>query len=301
MSQEILFPPARLIMGSLHKGNDIDGEGNPRVVKTGPKAGTPFTQYFFGVAVPKGREAHWNQTEWGQQVWAVGAAAFPAFHGGRTFAWKIEDGDSTEPNTKGRKPCDNEGSPGHWIVKFSSGFPPKAYQQTRPGVFQDVAAEAIKLGYWIQVAGNVASNGSAKSPGVYLNHNMVLFVRADTEIVTGPDAASVFGGAAISEPLPGVTALPAGFVMPSIPMTAAARAFVHPGDAVMPPIGTVLSPTFVRPNPAILALPALPAMPPAKPPEPALTAKGLASGFTYPEYLAGGWSDEVMRANGIIV
>ena len=295
MSQEILFPPARLIMGSLHKGNDKDDKGNPRV----SKGGQPLTQYFFGGAIPKGREAHWNQTEWGQRVWAAGAAAFPSVHQGRTFAWKIEDGDSTEPNKKGRKPCDNEGSPGHWIVKFSSGFPPKTYQQTRPGVFQDVAAEAVKLGYWIQVAGSVASNGSTESPGVYLNHNMVLFVRADAEIVVGPDAASVFGGAAISEPLPGVTALPAGFAAP---------AFVRPSPAVLPPAavppGTAFSPTFIKPNPAILALPALPAMPPAstaKPPEPALTAKGMASGFTYPEYLAGGWSDEVMRSNGIIV
>ena len=278
MSQEILFPPARLIMGSLHKGNDKDDKGNPLVVKKGANKGAPRTEYFFGVALPKGREAHWNQTPWGQMVWAVGAAAFPSVYQGRSFAWKIEDGDSTEPNKKGRQPCEREGAPGHWIVKFSSGFPPTAHQQTRPGLFQDVAAEAIKLGYWIQVAGNVASNNETESPGVYVNHSKVLFVRADAEIVVGLDAASVFGGAAISEPLPGVTALPAGFAMPS--------------------------PTFIKPNPAILALPALPAMPPApaaNPPEPALTAKGLASGFTYPEYLAGGWSDEVMRANGIIV
>ena len=284
MTQEILFPPARLIMGSLYKGNDKDDKGNPRV----NKAGQPSTQYFFGVAVPKGRETHWNQTPWGQQILAVGAAAFPAVYQGRTFAWKIEDGDSTEPNKKGRKPCETEGGPGHWIVKFSSGYPPTVHHQPRPGLVVEVTTPgAVKVGYWIQVAGNVVSNNSTESPGVYLNHNMVLFVRPDTEITSGPDAASVFAGAGVSQPLPGVASLPAGF-----------------GAAVpAPTYAAVVSPMFVRPNPAILALPALPAIPrppAAVPAEPALTAKGLASGFTYAEYRAGGWSDEVMRAEGVI-
>lgn len=297
MAQDILFPPGRLIMGSLYEGSKTDADGNPRVTKTGPNVGSAYVQFFFGVAIPKGAEPHWAQTAWGQLIMAVGAAAFPQVYQSRTFAWKIIDGDSTELNEEGRRPCDREGAPGHWIVKFSGGFQPKLFQQTGPRIFSDLTAPGlIRKGYWIQVAGNVKDNVPSKKPGVYLNPSMVLFVRADAEITSGPDAATVFEGAAISEPLPGMSALPAGFG------AAPARVAL---PALQPPAAPAL-PTYVTPNPGILALPALPALPavvavPPAPAEPTLTPKGLASGYSYADYRKGGWSDEVMRANGIIV
>ena len=205
---DILFPAGRLIMGDCYKGNDKDSKGQPRVVKTGPNTGKPATQFFLGVAIPKAPgEQAWHQTPWGQQILAVGAAAFPGFYQNPAFAWKVEDGDSTVPNKSNKRPCDAEGAPGHWVVKFSSQFAPKIFQQPTPGTFVEVTApEAVKRGYWIQVSGNVAGNRSTESPGVFVNHSMVLFVRPDAEITSGPDAATAFAGAAVSQALPGAPA-----------------------------------------------------------------------------------------------
>ena len=131
MSQRvnITSPVGRIVMGSLYDPSTTDAEGKPLVVKTGPNAGQPRVNYFFALAIPKGAEPHWAHTPWGQQIWNVGNQAFPNAAQSPAFAWKIEDGDSQIPNKKGRKPCDNEGWRGHWILKFSGGFAPKVYQQ----------------------------------------------------------------------------------------------------------------------------------------------------------------------------
>lgn len=300
----ILFPPGRLIMGSCYKGSDKDNKGNPRLVKTGPNKGQPSIQFFLGVAIPKGAEQHWSQTEWGAKIWATGHAAFPAFAQNPAFAWKIDDGDSTIPNKSNKRPCDAEGAKGHWIVKFSSSFAPKVFTQPSPGVFQEVVTpDAVKAGYWIQVFGSVAGNGSSESPGVYVNHDKVLFVREDAVISQGVDAATAFGGAAVSAALPNVAAVPFAAAVPPAAAPAA------PVPAAVPPA------VPVTPNPGFLAGPGAPVMPaavpmappvppapvaPAVPAGPQMTAAGLASGFTYAQYRANGWTDDQMRAGGLI-
>lgn len=326
-SVSITFPPGRYIMGDLYDGSDKDAKGQPRLVKTGPNKGQPFTQWFVGVAIPKAGEQAWWQTPWGQQIMAVGAAAFPNFYQNPAFAWKIEDGDSAIPNKAGKRPCDAEGAKGHWILKFSSGFAPKVYQQPSPGAFVDITPQKglIKRGFWVQVSGSVAGNGSSESPGVYLNSGMALFVRTDAEITVGPDAATAFAGATVSQALPTALGASAPFAgaAPALP-TAGAPQMPTAGAPQMPMAGAAMqpqAPLAVQPNPAFLAVPggapampgavapgmpmapALPAAPvaPQMPAAPQMTPKGAASGFTYEQYRASNWTDDQLRANGLIV
>ena len=127
-SKDIMFPAGRLIGGSVSKGDDKDSKGQPRVVKTGVNAGKPFTDYSFGVAIPKNGAAAWTATEWGAKVYAAGVEGYPNGETQRPdFSWKIIDGDSQIPNKKGKRPCDQQGYPGNFIIWFSSGTPPKQY------------------------------------------------------------------------------------------------------------------------------------------------------------------------------
>lgn len=308
---DILFPAGRLIVGDLYKGSSTDDKGQPRVVKNGPNKGQPLTQFFIGVAIPKAGEQHWSQTPWGQTILAVGAQAFPNIYQNPTFAWKIDDGDSTVPNKKGRKPADMEGARGHWIVKFTSGYAPKVAAQTSPGVFQELTGGEVKVGYWIQVSANVAGNNSAESPGVYLNHSAVLFVKTDAEIRQGIDVASAFAGAQVSQglPTPGAAALP--FTPTALPPTAVPAAAALPPTAVVPNPGFLAGPAGGLPTAAGAAgLPVAAAVPPAAPVVPAMptapsgpqmTAKGLATGFTVHQFLSNGWSEAQMRSEGYIL
>lgn len=317
----ILLPPGRIIQGDVYKGSDKDSKGVPRLVKTGPNKGQPSTQFFIGVAIPKAGEQAWWQTAWGQQIMAVGQQGFPNFYNNPAFAWKIEDGDSTVPNKSNKRPCDLEGAKGHWILKFSSQFAPPVYQQPQPGVFERVDAPGlIKTGWWVQVNASVKSNGSTESPGIYLNQQMVLFVKQDAEITSGPDAATAFAGAAVAS-LPGVAAMPFAGAAPQAAMPTPG---VHPGMAPMQPAAP--QPTMVAPHPGFLAGPgampgpampgataAAPAMPmaPGLPPGPAaappvpagpqMTQAGINSGFSYAQYREKGWTDDQLRQNGIIV
>jgi hypothetical protein len=94
-------------------------------------------------------------------------------------------------------------------------------------VFERVDAPGlIKTGWWVQVNASVKSNGSSESPGIYLNQQMVLFVKQDKEISSGPDAATAFAGAAVAS-LPGVAAMPFAGAAPQAGMP-------HPGMAAMP-------------------------------------------------------------------
>lgn len=285
---DILFPPGRIVQGSLYKANTTDAEGKPLLIKHGPDAGKPRVEFYFAVAFPKEPgHTHWNQTPWGAAMWAAGAAAFPQVHQSRDFSWKVTDGNSAEVNKKGKRPCDSEGFPGHWVVRFSGGYAPKVYQQPQPGVYVELSTpDAIKTGYWVQVSGNVSSNESVSQPGIYANHGMVLFVKPDTEIRSGPDAATAFAGAAVSAALPGV-----GAVAP-LPFT--------PRVAPAAPVAVTPNPAFLAP-PAAVPLPVpvglpVPPVPVAAAPARVMTAK--AQGATYESMIAVGWNDETLRQHG---
>jgi hypothetical protein len=285
----ILFPPGRLVRGSLSAGRTTDSKGKPLVFKSGAQIGQPRTEFFFAMAFPKNGTTHWNQTDWGRLIWSAGQGAFPQHHVLRDFSWKVDDGDSTEPNGSLRKPCDNEGWPGNWVVKFGGTIAPRVY--TRDGAnYQQLTAEAtamLKLGGWYVVSGSSSGNNSSESPGVYVNHSMVLFVGHDKEIVVGPDAASVFGNVPTALP-PGVSATPVG---PT----------VMPVTAVVPPTPAAPTPTAPTPAAAVPTVPhpaiLTPPVPPA-PPARVLTAK--AGGATYEQLLQAGWTDALLVQHGMM-
>lgn len=298
--KDILFPIGRLVRGSLYKGQDKDAEGKPLVVKSGPNTGQPRLDFYFAVAIPKTPgQTHWAQTEWGAQIWAVGHAAFPQAAQAPSFAWKVVDGDSTVPNKKGRKPCDNEGYPGNWVVQFSSGYAPKIF--TADGTQQITEVDAVKLGYFVQVYGSCDGNGSQSQPGVFVNHSMVAMSGYGPEIVVGPDATAVGFGKGPA-PVGMMSAPAAGAFNPAPPVAPVPAAPAAPAVAAAPPVmAAPPAPVAVAPNPAILMPPPpVAAAPvPAAPAAPVMTPK--AAGITYEAMIAGGWTREALVQHGYVL
>ena len=297
LKTNITTPVGRIVMGSLYKPNDKDAEGKPLITKKGANAGQPRVNFFFAIAIPKeAGHTHWSQTAWGAEIWRVGHTAFPGVASRPDFAWKVDDGDSTVPNKKNKRPCDNEGWAGHWIVKFSSGHAPKVYQadpSNPQGWAQVMQEDFVKPGYFVQVQGNVDGNGSSSQPGVYLNHQTVAFRAYGQEIVIGPSVADAGFGAA---PLPaGASAVP---LASANPMPAAVPAVPPTAPAAIPvPIASVTPPPVpVTANTQFLQVPV-----PVPPVQisfngPQMTAK--AGGASYQSFIAGGWDDANLIAQG---
>jgi hypothetical protein len=282
---DVLFPVARVVTGNLYTPNTTDAEGNPLVIKTGPNAGQPREDYYFGIAIPKGTEQHWNQTEWGSKIYQAGANAFPNDASqSPTFAWKIADGDSTVPNRVGTKPCDRVGWAGNWVVHLSSSFAPKLY--TDNGNKQLLEKDAIKCGYFVEVFGSVGGNGSSQQPGVFINHSMVNLVAYGEVINTGPDATKVGFGASGGALPPGASATPpaqaGGFNPGATPPPPPAQAGATPPPPPAQPHTEILNPA----NAAAQQTP--PPPPPPAQPDP-LDA-----------YRKAGWTDDQLRAAGML-
>lgn len=281
MADNFLTPVGRIVWGLPSKPQNKDKDGRPLLIKKGPDMGKPATRYPFGFAIPKAGESHWRETTWGAIIWHAGTAGFP---GGQTalpsFAWKVIDGDSTTPNEAMKRPCDQEGHRGHWILRFSSSYVPKHFNRDGSAA---VDPSTFYTGCYIQVAANVAANGEVSKPGVYLNPGMVAFQGHGAPIESGPDASAVGFGQA---PLPaGASATPvAGMAAPA----AAPAAVAPPAVAVAPlPVAVAPAPAFIQPPP-----PSAPSV------GPMMTAK--AGGVPYAAFIAQGWTDATLRANGYI-
>lgn len=298
----ILFPVGRLVQGSLYEMQDKDMDGNPLVVKSGPNKGQPTKRGYFAVAYKKG-EAHWASTPWGQAIWNYGHGAWPNGQAQQLdFAWKVEDGDDTRPKKKTqRRNIDTEGFAGHWIVKFSSGFVPKVYNAD--GSAQLLEPNYVKPGSFVEVQGNVATNGNATNPGVYVNYGMVAFAGFGPEITFGPDAASVgFGKGALP---PGASSVPpASFAPPAVPGVTPAppAAYLPPGAAAPPPPRPPQ--TAVQPSASFIPapvgnIPPPPAAVPAPPPVRQMTA--AANGVTFEQMVTAGWTEAALKAHGYMV
>ena len=291
---EFLTPVGRMVAGDLFKGQDTDAEGKPLVVKHGTNAGQPRKDFFFALAIPK-TAPEWPalyqlilaeaKTGFPQLFDAAGNCTYPA------FAWKIVDGDSTQPNRRGIRPCDRPGYAGHYVLNLSSGFAPDVYIRNSAGKHEQATdPNSVKRGYFIRVAGSVNANGSQNQPGLYLNHSMVEFVAYGEEINTGPSAEAVFGGAAPALP-PGASTTPAAPTTPP-PTTSA------PGAPV--PANVTPAPDFRNPPAAPAATPP-PAPAPAAPaaPAPAVEPKRMhPSGvaYTVDQLKASKWTDEQIAA-----
>lgn len=270
-------PVGRLVGGSLYEPRTTDYDGKPLAVKTGPNAGKPRVDYSFGVAIPKTPGVtHWASEAWGAPIWALAHAAFP---GGecatRDFAWKITDGDSTVPNKRMKKPCDNEGYAGHWVIWYSGSTAPRIFDAK--GTTQLLEKDAIKPGYFVQVFGNVTDNKPSQSPGLYINHSMVALSAYGPEISFGPDVSKAGFGQGVALPPGASLAPPAG----AIPST----------GATPPPPGAA---TMVPPPPAP------PAAGPAVIAPPARVMLAPANGATYESLIAAGWTDATLIQHGLM-
>ena len=299
---DLLTPVGRLVQGSLYEGQTTDAEGKPLTYRTGPQAGQPRVDYYFALAIPKGSETHWSQTEWGAIIWNEGHRSFP---GGQaqspSFAWKIIDGDSTIVNRAGKRPCDRDGYPGHWVLNFSSGFAPAIYN--RDGTQQILESNAVNTGDYIQVFGTVSGNESTQQAGVFLNHQIVAFAGYGDRIYTGVDPKAVGFGKA---PLPaGVSTIPKAQGFNPAPVAAPAT--------TTPPVANVAPPAYVPPTApattmppvANVAPPPIPHVgilnPPVAPAAPVKTMTAKAGGITYEQMVANGWSDDLLVQHGYML
>ncbi len=282
-------PVGRLIGGSLYEGRTTDYDGNPLVYKNGANKGMPRVDFSFGVAFPKTPGAtHFSQEPFLKTFYDVGCAGYPNGETQRgDFSWKITDGDSAIPNKKGRKPCDQEGHKGNWVVWFSGSQPPRIYDAK--GTTQIVEPGAVKCGYFVQVFGNVTDNAPSATPGIYVNHTYVALSAYGEEIVVGPDVSAAGFGVGVALPAGASTVPVAAFSAPPANMVPAAPGMVMPAAAPIapPPLPAAPPPVPVVPNPAILAVPQKVMLP-------------AANGATYEAYIAAGWTDAQMISGGIL-
>lgn len=336
-------PLFRIVQGNPHEPSLTDQNGQPRVVKSGPNTGQPSPQWYIAGACAK------NDPEWPAfhaMLYAEARAAWPHLFDAVTgacikpdFAWKIEDGDDTTPkyNAKTQKTtrnCDREGWAGHWIVKFTSGFPPTFFEQPDPSkdVFLQLGEEAktrVAGGDYVKISGNTQTNGSPQTPGIFVNHRMVLIVAKGQPITSGPDAQTAFGGSSPTQLPPGATPLPPAAFTPPPGAGAPPIPQPPPGHAIAPPGGPVTAPPAAPMTPDSTLASASGAMSPSSPPPvpytgymqpgaggpppaPAAPAPApppvpvgpvmlpAANGVPYASYIAQGWTDDQLRQHGMM-
>lgn len=317
-------PVGRLVQGDLDDPQTKDQTGALRVIKTGPNAGQPNPQYFIAVAFSKADPA-WPPF-WSTLV-TKAAEDFPnLFPGGPSapcvhpaFAFKVVDGDGMD--TSGKSNATKEGFAGHWVVRFASSYPPRLFYAGRYAAQEQIQEKgAIKRGYFVRVCGTVEGNAQAQKPGIYVNLDMVELSAYGPEIVSGPDANEAFGAAP--------TALPAGASPTPLTPPAPAPATAGPGApaplpaTAAPPLPVAALPVAASPpvtpyagymappaaGPAPLAAPAPVASPalaaPMTPPPPIASPTRVmlpaAGAHTYESLIAAGWTDDTLRAHGMM-
>lgn len=322
-------PVLRFVQGSLDEAQTKDANGNLRVVKTGPNAGQPSPQWFVAGAIAKtdpAWPAFWallvNQAVADfPALFPQGAAPVIALGGPKMngpglsalvqqgliahpqFSFKVIDGDGWDD--KGKPHGNKEGFARSWVVRFGSGYPPRCFHAGHYAAHEQIQEKnAIKRGFYIRVSGTTEGNGEASKPALYLNLSMVELSYVGTEIVSGPNAEDAFAGGPGAMPA-GATAI--GGTPTPPPPTAAAPP--PPTAAAPPPPPLTSAPVepytgFMNPPPAAPA--AVPPPPPPAPPPPVSTASPgrtmlpAANGQTYEAMISVGWTDDTLRAHGMM-
>ncbi len=274
--------------------------------------GTPLLQAYVAVAIPKvpGQRFVIAGNPSYEDSRAVidndARAAWPQFFGQRPqglqfpaslpmdctnpkFANKVIDGDGFDD--KGQPFSANEGWAGCWVVKCSNGFAPKVYEWTPSGWQETVhTGRTVKCGDYVTVSGNCESNKSTESPGMYMNFDTVSFEQEGAFIASSnsvdPNQALGSRGAPANPP----AGQPQG-------QQGNANAGQTGGSVAGQTGSTTAGAAYsgYRDN----AAPAPPADAPAPPPSgPTMTAAATTS---YAAYIAAGWTDDQLRAGGLIV
>lgn len=196
---DFVTPIGRYVSGDLLNKRTQDSDNRP--------IAEDKQRFEFGVAFPKGDI--WPLLTQQFYSWIASKAQHDQNAMNRLTNWfttlsgfsmKISDGD--KPNQRGQY---NENTKGCLVMWFSSTFAPQTVDPTN----QNIAAETVKRGFYVQIAGNIAPNGDRNSAfqagdraGIYLNANFVRLVAEGDEIRTGPSAGEAFGDAAVPTALP---------------------------------------------------------------------------------------------------
>jgi hypothetical protein len=305
---DFLTPIGRLVWGSLYEPNTEDFDGNPLVVKTGVDKGKPTQSFEFGFAVPKNPgETHWANSPFGAIIWAQGHRDHTNAALTADFSWKATDGDSAKigkpyKGKPGRAPKDKEGFPGHWVYSFRGSFAPKIVNADGSKYLLD--KDVVMPGDCIQIAGNTIGNTGA-SPGVYLNYEAVSYQgrHRDGRLSTGgidptgvgfgqgPKPAWVTDAPVLASGAPGAPPAPPAGAAPTY------SAPPPPAQQQVPQIPVQAAPTsYLQPPPPPAAGMAPP--PPGAVPS-LMTPK--ANGITHAQFIASGWKDADLRANGYMI
>lgn len=235
MKQEFLTPVGRLVQGDPFEAQTKNQQGQP--LRT--QSGEPTQRYFIAVAFPKMVNGQPN-AEFGalwQKLEAVGRASFPGLNiappwdPACRFSWKVMDGDGVDDN--GKPNANKEGFAGHWVVKFSSSFAPRCFHAGHYQPHEQIQdPKTIRRGFFVRVAGTIEGNGQAQKPGVYVNLSMVELAGQGPEIVSGPDAASIFGGNPVAQLPAGATPLPMHATAGGLPGSLPPGGMVAPNQSV---------------------------------------------------------------------
>lgn len=200
----LFTPGGRLVMGSLTEKGDKDYDGKP--------VPDEKQRYFFGVAVPKSAP---GVMEIINAIWTMAATDYAQVPlvmnqinqgmGARDFAWKIQDGDVPQYDTKtGQPKATPDYIKGCFIFKFSTMFEIGACDAN--GV--EINRADIKNGDYVDVMFNSAVNGKVDSTaGIYLNPVAIRRLGFGEPIATGVKASTAFAGRAVAMPA-GATVMP---------------------------------------------------------------------------------------------
>jgi hypothetical protein len=307
-SIDFLTPVMRLVQGDPLTAQTKDLKtGLPLTIKTGPNAGQPTQKFFCALAGKKGDV----EVETFKRLYEdLARKAFPQFfpNGGPctnpNFSYKIVDGDGYDDN--GQPNNLKEGFAGNWVFRFASSYAPQAWVRGKynPASDQITDPKVFPRGHFVRVSGTLTDNIPSNKPGLYANLGMIEWNSIGPLIISGPVAASVFGGGA------GAPAAAGGFTMTALAGTFTREQYLAAGhtdetllrDGFMvrnaTPAAPAPAPQPAAPAPAPMApAPMVPAPAPAQP----FTMTALAGAFTREQYLAAGHTDESLIAGGMMV
>lgn len=200
----------RIVSGHPMKDQERYDDNNQKIMKDGK----PVTQRYIGLAIPKNGSTDWKQTDWGRQFYAEGTNPTNGYKNGEdqhpSFSWKITDGDSSIPNKRGKKPCEQQGYAGNWIVSIATELPYGCYHVGKYDPIQAIQnPDEITCGDNVRVLVDVKPNrkkdgSAAKTPGIYVNPRLLELSSKGEPIIheqSGPSASAVFGGGAAPAPV----------------------------------------------------------------------------------------------------
>lgn len=230
----IITPVGRIVAGHPATENTTGYQNQP----LRDKQGNPKSEFYFALAVDKANP-EWP-TFWAQ-ITAKAQQDFPGGHWQQPyFKWKVTDGD--DPKYQGR-----EGYTGHFIINMKSGYAPNLCNEQ----YQILQGNQIKRGDYVAVQVSVQGNGdTGQNCGMYINPNVVMFLRYGEEIRSGPNPQEVFANHQFNYIPAAASQTPvASAPMPGAPSPSAPQAPAPPPQPAMPqyPAGAGVPPVATMP------------------------------------------------------